>query len=284
MAATADDVVRFPSPEVGLAGYLQMIGRLLRSLLALPTMRGLDIDDPQAVELRRQVIRAKPGLRGIYAEWYREILSFVPPGEGLLLELGSGPGFLKDLAPAAITSEVQRCRGVDLVTDAQRLPFPRSSLRAIAMTNVLHHLPDIRLFFDEATRCVRPGGVIVMLEPWVTAWSRVAYSLHHEPFLPEAPDWRVPHGGGPVSAANDALAWIVFSRDRDRFRDEFPEWQIRQIRPTMPFRYILSGGVSMRSLAPAWSYRLWRSLELHLDRWMDHLGMFALICIERRPR
>lgn len=30
----------------------------------------------------------------------------------------------------------------------------------IVMTNVLHHFPQPRLFFTEATRCVRSGGVI----------------------------------------------------------------------------------------------------------------------------
>jgi len=42
------------------------------------------------------------------------------------------------------------------------------SLRAIVMTDVLHHIPNVESFFAEAARCVRPGGVIVMIEPWLT--------------------------------------------------------------------------------------------------------------------
>jgi hypothetical protein len=42
------------------------------------------------------------------------------------------------------------------------------------------------------------------------------------------------------------------------------------------------GGVSMRSFTPVWSNWLWRGLEQGLEPWMDHLAMFALICLERR--
>ena len=85
------------------------------------------------------------------------------------------------------------------------------------MTNVLHHLPQPGRFFDEAAGCVRPGGVVAMVEPWNTAWSRWVYRhhLHHETFLPAAADWEVPRGG-PLSAANGALPWILFARDRER--------------------------------------------------------------------
>ena len=37
----------------------------------------------------------------------------------------------------------------------------------------------------------------------------------------------------------------MFVRDRERFAREFPEWQVRVIEPMMPFRYVLSGGVSL---------------------------------------
>ena len=118
-----------------------------------------------------------------------------------------------------------------------------------------------------------------MIEPWVTPWSRLVYSkLHHEPFQPEAVEWTVPQRG-PLSGANSALPWIIFDRDRTRFEREFPEWQIHTIKPFMPFRYLLSGGVSMCSLMPGWSFALWRNLENLLRPWMKSLAMFALIVL-----
>ena len=42
--------------------------------------------------LRRQIIQSKRFLRTIYDEWYRDIVAALPPGDGPVLELGSGPG------------------------------------------------------------------------------------------------------------------------------------------------------------------------------------------------
>jgi hypothetical protein len=49
----------------------------------------------------------------------------------------------------------------------------------------------------------------------------------------------------------------------------------------MPFRYLISGGVSMRTLMPAWTFGLWRAVENALAPWSRHLGMFAQIVLER---
>jgi len=95
---------------------------------------------------------------------------------------------------------------------------------------------------------------MVMIEPWVTSWSRLVYRhLHHEPFRPQATEWECP-ANGPLSGANGALPWMIFERDRDQFEREYLVWQVRLIKPLMPFRYLVSGGVSMRSLMPSWSF------------------------------
>jgi SAM-dependent methyltransferase len=224
---------------------------MLKSLLAHPLTRGLDIDDPRTTHLRLQTIQEKRFLRQIYQEWYKAIPAVLPSGEGAVLELGAGAGFMRNFIPDLITSELFYCPNVRAVIDALRLPFASQSLRGIAMTNVLHHLPQPRFFFAEATRCVRPGGVVAMIEPWVTPWSRFVYiRLHHEPFEPETLSWELPTSG-PLSGANDALPWIIFGRDRLKFEQEFPHWGIELIKPIMPFRYLLSGGVSLHAFALA---------------------------------
>ena len=249
--------------------------------LAHPAARGLDLDDPRLVTVRRRLIREKPFLRKIYREWYAAIADALPAGDGAVLELGSGGGFLDESVPGLITSDVLAAPHVRVVLDGQQLPLAGGSLRAIVMIDVLHHLPESRRFFREAARCVRGGGRVVMIEPWVSAWSSLIYRrLHHEPFEPGAATWEFPRGG-PLSAANMALPWIVFVRDRDRFEREFPQWRVVSIRPFMPFRYLLSGGVSMRSLMPAWTFDLWRAVERALAPWAARLGMFVQIVIER---
>jgi len=258
-----------------------MIGERIKALLAHPLMRGLDLDDPCTTQLRRQIIQEKRFLRQIYQEWYKAIAEALPAGEDPVLEVGSGAGFLSDFVPGLITSEIFFCPGISTVLDASQLPFRDGTLRAIVMTDVLHHMPQSRRFFAEMTRCVRPGGVVVMIEPWVSLWSKFIYRrLHHEPFRPEASAWEFPPSG-PLSGANGALPWMIFARDRDDFEREFPEWQIRIIEPGLPFRYLLPGGVSMRSLVPAAALHFFRWLEHLLQPWMRTWAMFAEIILVR---
>lgn len=254
---------------------------MLRRWLEHPLTRGLPVDDARTTQLRRAIIATKPFLHRIYEEWYSEIAGHLPEGSGRVLELGSGAGFLNEHLPDVIRSDVFPCPDITVVLDARRLPFQSGSLRAIVMTDVLHHIPDVRRFLVEAAATVREGGVLVMVEPWVTSWSQFVYGrFHHEPFLPAADTWRF-EGTGPLSSANGALPWIVFERDRSVFAAEFKEWRIESIRPAMPFRYLLSGGVSLRSFMPGWTFTAWRGVERALQPWMNSLAMFATIVLRR---
>ena len=102
--------------------------------------------------------------------------------------------------------------------------------------------------------------------------------FHHEPFQPEALDWSFP-GSGPLSGANGALPWILFERDRVQFGVEFPQFSIERIRPFLPFRYLLSGGVGLRSLVPGFTQMVWLNLERLLEPLMPQLGMFAFVSV-----
>jgi hypothetical protein len=86
-----------------------------------------------------------------------------------------------------------------------------------------------------------------------------------------------PHG--PLSSANGALPWVVFERDRSQFESKFPELKIRLTKGLMPFRYLVCGGISMRNLAPTFTFGWWRALE----SWFDprNWSLFALIVVER---
>ena len=254
----------------------------IKRLLAHRDTRGLGIDDPRTTSRRRGIIESNSFLRRIYDEWYGLIASSIPEGPGRVLELGSGAGYLRRHVPDLIASEVFLCPGIHVVLDARRLPFSSGSLKAIVMVDVLHHIPDNRAFLKEAQRCLRPGGSIAMIEPWLSSWSRLIYThLHHEPFDPEAKDWSFPDAG-PLSGANGALPWIIFQRDRQAFESEFPELEIQAVRPFMPFRYLVSGGVSMRQLMPEATFGMWRKFESWLCTRPEHWSMFAFIRLERR--
>jgi SAM-dependent methyltransferase len=255
--------------------------KYILNILKHPLTRNLNIDDPKTTYIRKQLIRNKPFLRKIYEDWYSWIASSLPHGEGIVLELGSGAGFLNEFVPDLITTDVFFCPFVDIILDGCSLPFAEGSLKAIVMVDVFHHIPDIESFLREAARCLRKGGKVLMVEPWVTTWSTFVYKhLHHEPFNERAQGWSFVKAG-PLTSANSALPWIVFERDRMLFEANYKQFVINNIIIEKPFVYILSGGVSFRGLMPGFSYEPWKRLENLLKRWIDKLGMFASIELSR---
>ena len=251
-------------------------------MLKHPLTRGLDIDNPQTTALRRKIINSKPFLKCIYMEWYQLIAAATGTGDDYpVLEIGSGAGFLQEHVAGAITSDVLPVPGLDVVMDGCQLPLLSDSLDGVVMVNVFHHISDVMAFMKEAARCTRIGGKMVMIEPWVTPWSNFVYrNFHHEPCNPSAVEWMIPEGG-PLSVANSALPWIVFERDRGKLKEEVPEWELQQVNPFMPFRYLLSGGIARRSLMPYILYPFWEWMEKMLSPWNKYLGMFALIELKR---
>lgn len=260
-----------------------MLGAFLRRVLAHPLTAEIGLDEPQTSAIRRRIIASKPFLKAIYDEWYTMLAANLPAEQhGPVLEIGSGAGHCAQFVPDLITSEVFPSPGVQVVLDARRLPFASGSLRAIVMTDVLHHVPEVARFLSEAARCLRAGGRILMVEPWVTAWSKFVYThFHHEPFDPDARDWSFA-SQGPLTGANGAIPWILFARDRKEFELRFPELVIEQVRPFMPFRYLVSGGVSMRTLMPGFLHGAWAALENLLKSHRAALGMFAFVLLSRR--
>jgi SAM-dependent methyltransferase len=241
------------------------------------------LDDPRTTSERAGLIREKPLLQRFYRESYdffSEVSRHAPPGPKL--ELGSGAGFIKEILPGAITSDVMRIGGIDIYAAAERLPFADQSLAAIFLLNVLHHVPDAESFFGEARRCLKPGGIIAMVEPANTPLARLIYThFHHEPFLPDASDWRFVDGC-PLSMANGALPWIVFVRDRRRFTAQFPELQVRKVEYRYPLTYLLSGGFSYPQMVPRRLCNLVGAAERLLAPANAWLGLFMRIVVTKR--
>jgi len=246
--------------------------------LAHPSTRDINLDDPSTAAIHRQLIQSKPFLRRIYDEWYSLLKSDLPVGRGEVLELGSGAGFLSEYIPGLLTSEIAPSPRVRLALDGQQMPLADGALRAIVMTDVFHHIPNVRRFLAESARTVRSGGIVAMVEPWHSRWANWVYTrFHHEPFRPDTREWEFATRG-PLSGSNQALAWVVFKRDRAVFEAQFPQWTIETLQPFMPFRYLISGGVSMRSMAPGFSFCVIKAMEKPVAKSM---AMFAHIVLRR---
>ncbi len=253
---------------------------LIKKKLAHSSVRDLDIDDPRMTIERGKLLKENRFLYRIYLEWYTLILNRLPKNPDPVLEIGSGSGFLREIYPNLITSETFFFPGISVTLDGQYMPFLDSSIGSIIMTDVLHHIPQPRRFFHEVVRCLKPGGKVIMIEPYVTLWSRFVYVfLHHEPFSAETKNWEFPPVG-PLSGANIAMPWIIFNRDIKQFEMEFPELRLKSNIPMMPFLYLMSGGANLRGLMPDWTYSFWHLMDYLLPS--KAFGMFALIELERR--
>ncbi len=254
----------------------------LLDFLKLPESKNIqNLDAPETTLLHRRIIQSKPFLKNLYLDFYMSFSREVPYlSEKKCVELGSGGGFLKEVFPSVITSDVLPLPGVDLCFSGLNMPFENESVDAFFMIDVFHHVPDSELFLKEMSRCLKRGGTIIMIEPANTWWGRFIYqNFHHEPFDPKG-DWMLT-GDGPLSCANGALPWIVFQRDRIRFKQTFPHLSLVTMTPHTPIRYLVSGGLTLRQLLPTFSYGFICTIEWCLSVLTSILGMFYAIRIDK---
>lgn len=259
-----------------------MLAKALKAFLSHPLVRSVDLDSAEYHLIRARIIQQKTLLKRIYLHWYRKLEKSIPKNTGgIVIEIGSSAGFSKQVIRGVVTSDIVDTSRVDIVLDGQYLPFKNDALRAIVMVDVFHHIPNVELFLRDAAKCVKIGGVIAMIEPWATLWSALIYKyLHHEPFDKYAHGWKIQQGS-PLTLSNQALPWIVFKRDRKIFEKKFQEWKIVSTNLHSPIRYLLSGGVSLRSLWPDKLYSVLRFIEYLLVPLNKYIAMFATIVLKK---
>ncbi len=228
---------------------------LLTSILAEPATRGMDLDDPATTVQRRELAKRKRALYYCNLDWYRRFKNIdATAPAGLRVELGSGGGYLNEHIDKLITTDLLPLPHVDRVCDAEDMPFEDGSVGAMYIINVLHHILEPTRFFDEVERVLVPGGVLAMIEPAVTPFSRVIYKhLHPEPFEPKAAEWSL-EPSGPLSGGNDANPWIILVRDRSKFESLYPGLAIERVEQHTSMSRLLCGGVMMRSLLPGFVF------------------------------
>ena len=240
-----------------------------------------DLDDPNASLAHRDIILKKPFLKRLYNDWY--LIFIIKSKEiknGKYLEIGSGGGFLKDVFPEVITSDILTLPNVDLIFTAEEIPFKENELASIVMLNVFHHIPKPHLFLKEAQRTLIKGGKIIMTEPANSALARFIYKrFHHEPF--DEKGQREIKAGNPLSNSNQALPYIYFERDLDLFKKDFPSLKINSINYHSPFSYIISGGVSRSAMLPFFMYNFVKGIEWLFSPFYKQIGLFCTIEIEK---
>lgn len=233
----------------------------------------------------RAKIRKNAFLEEIYFDVYDRILGQVPEAEfPRLLEIGSGGGFLRELAPHVLTSDCVEGPGIDRVVDAGALEasFEPGSLDAITAFNVFHHLPDVESFLRGASVVLRPGGRIVLIEPWFTPIGQWFYRLlHHEPIVHDPSFWGIV-GEGRLGGANSRLPTSVFRDGDARFAAQFPDLRIVTRQPFHKWLYLASGGLRLNTRIPRAVAKRLVALDRRIGLGDAQTGLFALVVVERR--
>lgn len=212
------------------------------------------MSDELVNELERQenAWRTRPLVRRLYGEWHASIRDRLARVPGPTVELGSGFGALRETIPHAVLTDVEKTRWIDVVADGEDLPYADGSVANLVLVDVFHHLASPSAFLDEARRVLAPGGRVLLLDPYCSPVSTVAYKLFHRERTDLAGEAFGEDPGvaaGPLDS-NQARATIIFFRQLDRFRRGWPELAVVERHRLALVLYPLSGGFAGTPLVP----------------------------------
>jgi SAM-dependent methyltransferase len=232
----------------------------------------------------RRIWERKPVLREIYLDIYRRILIQTAPGP--TLEIGGGSGNFKAFAPGTTSIDIVPASWLDVVCDAQRLPFADASFSNVVMVDVLHHIESSLTFLREVQRVLRPNGRLIFCEPAITPLSGIFYRLFHEEpvdmsvdplavvtFDPNKPPWD----------SNQAIPTLVVGRFRAALARAVPGLALETVERFAFAAYPLSGGFQRWCLLPESLVRPLLKLEWLSRGLFGRLCAFRLLAVYRKP-
>ena len=241
------------------------------------------LDQRQIVHLG--VWERKASLRLIYGDFHQRLLQACP--EGRILDIGGGTAHVKDFRPDVISTDILPFPGIDVVADAHRLPFPNDFFSGVVMLDVLHHLERPIEFLKGASRVLKPGGRLAMIEPAMTTLARPFYEHFHEEPVDMAAD---PFDKVTINPdrdpfdANQAVPTLLFATiaARRRLEEAIPSLTVRSVNWLSLFAYPMSGGFQTWSLMPPYLVHSMLAFEERVPKAVrKHIAFRMMIVLER---
>ncbi|MEQ1665544.1 MAG: methyltransferase domain-containing protein, partial [Bdellovibrionales bacterium] len=143
------------------------------------------VDSPELIKIHRQILHEKKCMREVFNEFYD--LSIILNKKHFLInshstsvdashrkiitrskevELGAGSSIFKLRHPHIVSSDIKLEEGVDLVVDAEQMPFGGNEIHCFYAINCFHHFADPQKFFNELNRVLHVGGGLIIIDPY----------------------------------------------------------------------------------------------------------------------
>lgn len=258
--------------------------------------------DQHQVEIKLNLARweRKPVLRHIYAEFYRKIAKNLAPlsktnqderqpavepcQSGLIVELGSGNGHIKNVIPNCIRTDIFPSPWLDQVENAYSLSFADQSVSNLILFDVFHHLQYPGTAFQEFFRVLMPGGRIIIFEPCISWLGRLVYGpLHHEPLALAHPiEWFAPKdwmAAAPKYYAAQSNASRIFLKGEGL--ELMKQWTLHSTERLSALSYVASGGYSKPQLYPAVALKFMQNVDCIFDCLPSIFATRLLVTLEK---
>jgi SAM-dependent methyltransferase len=239
------------------------------------------------IQGNRQAWQRKPLLQAVYRGFHELIASRLDRAvPGLIVELGSGMGSIKDVIPECVTTDIFPNPWLDRQENAYSLSFADGSVSNLILFDVWHHLRYPGTALAEFRRVLATGGRVIVFDPAISWTGRLIYGVfHHEPIgMGLATTWNAPDGfkaGDADYFAAQGAATRLFWRREDAAR--LAGWELVEATPLPSFEYFATGGFSGPQLGGAGAFRLWRWLDRALARWPNLFAARLLVVLKRTP-
>ena len=227
----------------------------------------------------------KPLLRMVYHDLFNKILPFILNDKpGKTVELGSGIGQIKEILPDCITTDMFPNPGIDQVESVYELSFADNEITNVIMFHVFHHLRYPGTALRELYRVIKPGGRIILFDPYISLLGRLVYGpLHHEPIaMRDKIIWDAPGGFSPEDDSYYAAqgnATRIFHKGE--YNDKLSGWNIVARKRYSALSYIFSGGYSKPQMYPTGLLGIIKGIEKICDIMPAIFATCILVVLEK---